>query len=124
MGKLANGGEPGCIFYVTQDDEIICKTVSHKERTKGNRATYKDLDFMEMYPEGILLQSDLYNNLIDTIERDCRALESLKIMDYSLLLGIHNVDQANAKKQQPPPPPPVDPSEVGDGQRGESEAEA
>jgi len=196
MRELSNPGASGSIFYVTQDDEIICKTVSHKEgrflqeilpayylnlhqnrrtllpkffgfycysshtknvriivmknllpsglemhhkfdlkgstykrkaskkeRTKGNRATYKDLDFMEMYPEGILLQSDLYNNLIDTIERDCRALESLKIMDYSLLLGIHNVDQANAKKQQPPPPP-VDPSEVGEGQRGESEAEA
>jgi hypothetical protein len=27
-----------------------------------------------------------------------RALESLKIMDYSLLMGIHNIDQAAGRK--------------------------
>jgi hypothetical protein len=27
-----------------------------------------------------------------------RALESLKIMDYSLLVGIHNIDQAAGRK--------------------------
>ena len=42
-----------------------------------------------MYPDGIFLHPDIYNALMDTIERDCRALESLRIMDYSLLLGIH-----------------------------------
>merc|ERR1719348_297842 len=170
MIELSNPGASGSIFYVTQDDEIICKTVSHKEstflqeilpayylnlhqnirtllpkffgffcyscntknvriivmknllpsglemhhkfdlkgstykrkasrkeRSKGH-PTFKDLDFMEMYPEGILLQPELYNSLFDTIERDCRALESLKIMDYSFLMGIHNLDQAGTKK--------------------------
>jgi len=170
MIELSNPGASGSIFYVTQDDEIICKTVSHKEstflqeilpayylnlhqnirtllpkffgffcyscntknvriivmknllpsglemhhkfdlkgstykrkasrkeRSKGH-PTFKDLDFMEMYPEGILLQPELYNSLFDTIERDCRALESLKIMDYSFLMGIHNLDQAIIKK--------------------------
>ena len=164
MIELSNPGASGSIFYVTQDDEIICKTVSHKEsrflqeilpayylnlhqnfrtllpkffgfycyscntknvriicmknllpkglsmhhkfdlkgstykrkasrkeRAKAN-PTYKDLDFMTMYPEGILLQPELYHSLMDTIERDCRALESLKIMDYSFLMGVHNVD--------------------------------
>lgn len=194
MRELSNPGASGSIFYVTQDDEIICKTVSHKEgrflqeilpayylnlhqnrrtllpkffgfycyssHTKNVRIivmknllpsglemhhkfdlkgstykrkaskkervkshpTHKDLDFMEMYPEGILLQGDLYNSLMDTIERDCRALESLKIMDYSLLLGIHNVDQANAKKN--PMPPIVEPGDGGEGQGGDSDAEA
>ena len=42
-----------------------------------------------MYPDGIFLHPDIYNALMDTIERDCRALESLRIIDYSLLLGIH-----------------------------------
>ena len=187
MIELNNPGASGSIFYVTQDDEIICKTVSHKEsrflqeilpayylnlhqniRTllpkffgffcysceyinsffiisyfliflgntknvriivmknllpsglemhhkfdlKGstykrkasrkerskNHPTFKDLDFMEMYPEGILLQAELYHSLFDTIERDCRALESLKIMDYSFLMGIHNVDQAGHRR--------------------------
>lgn len=170
MIELNNPGASGSIFYVTRDDEIICKTVSHKEsrflqeilpayylnlhqniRTllpkffgffcyscntknvriivmknllpsglemhhkfdlKGstykrkasrkernkNHPTFKDLDFMEMYPEGILLQAELYHSLFDTIERDCRALESLKIMDYSFLMGIHNVDQAGHRR--------------------------
>ena len=29
-----------------------------------------------------------------TIQRDCRVLESFRIMDYSLLVGIHNLDLA------------------------------
>ena len=63
-----------------------------KEKKKAS-PTYKDLDFLEMYPEGIFLQTDLYDKLVNTIERDCRVLESLEIMDYSLLLGIHNITQ-------------------------------
>jgi len=165
MVELSNPGASGSIFYRTQDDEIICKTVSHKESrflqeilpayylnlhqnfrtllpkffgfychscntknvriavmknlipstltihhkfdlkgsTYGRQAsskerkkahpTFKDLDFMEMYPDGIFLQPEIHSSLMDTIERDCRALESLKIMDYSLLLGIHIIDQ-------------------------------
>jgi 1-phosphatidylinositol-4-phosphate 5-kinase len=60
--------------------------------------TYKDLDFMEHHPEGILMEADTYNALIKTIHRDCRVLESFKIMDYSLLLTIHNLDQAQREK--------------------------
>merc|ERR1719431_956054 len=170
MIELSNPGASGSIFYVTQDDEIICKTVSHKEsgflqeilpayylnlhqnirtllpkffgffcyscntknvriivmknllpsglemhhkfdlkgstykrkasRKERNKShpTFKDLDFMDIYPDGILLQPELYNSLFDTIERDCRALESLKIMDYSFLMGIHKLDQAGTRK--------------------------
>ena len=68
------------------------RKASRKEREKAS-PTYKDLDFMEMYPDGIYLQPEIHNCLMDTIVRDCRALESLKIMDYSLLMGIHNIDQ-------------------------------
>lgn len=35
-----------------------------------------------------------------TVERDCRVLESFKIMDYSLLLGTHNLDQAKIGEMQ------------------------
>ena len=48
---------------------------------------------MEMYPDGITLTSEIYSNLLNSIQRDCRVLESFKIMDYSLLIGIHNIDQ-------------------------------
>ncbi|XP_016905500.1 phosphatidylinositol 4-phosphate 5-kinase type-1 alpha isoform X16 [Apis cerana] len=172
LRELSNPGASGSIFYLTDDDEFIIKTVQHKEgeflqtllpgyymnlnqnpRTllpkffglycyrcnsknvrlvamnnllpssvklhqkydlKGstykrkasklerskNSPTYKDLDFMEHHPEGIFLEADTYNALVKTIQRDCRVLESFKIMDYSLLVGIHNLDQAAREKTQ------------------------
>ncbi|XP_050993017.1 phosphatidylinositol-4-phosphate 5-kinase, type I, alpha, a isoform X1 [Labeo rohita] len=69
------------------------RRASPKERAKGV-PTYKDLDFMQDMPEGILLENDHYNALCRTIQRDCRVLQSFKIMDYSLLVGIHNLDRA------------------------------
>lgn len=53
---------------------------------------------MEHHPEGIFLEADTYSALVKTIQRDCRVLESFKIMDYSLLVGIHNLDQAAKEK--------------------------
>lgn len=53
---------------------------------------------MEHHPGGILMEADTYSALVKTIQRDCRVLESFKIMDYSLLLGIHNLDQAQREK--------------------------
>jgi 1-phosphatidylinositol-4-phosphate 5-kinase len=34
------------------------------------------------------------------IQRDCRVLESFKIMDYSLLVGVHNMDLAHKEKAE------------------------
>ncbi|XP_028175198.1 uncharacterized protein LOC114363620 isoform X5 [Ostrinia furnacalis] len=34
------------------------------------------------------------------MQRDCRVLESFKIMDYSLLVGIHNLDEAQREKTE------------------------
>ena len=64
-----------------------------RERAKGS-PTFKDLDFMELLPDGVLLEQETYNALISTLRRDCRVLESFRIMDYSLLIGIHNLDLA------------------------------
>ncbi|XP_076669572.1 phosphatidylinositol 4-phosphate 5-kinase 59B isoform X11 [Andrena cerasifolii] len=170
LRELSNPGASGSIFYLTDDDEFIIKTVQHKEgeflqtllpgyymnlnqnprtllpkffglycyrcnsknvrlvamnnllpsaiklhqkydlkgstykrkasKTERSKSspTYKDLDFMEHHPEGIFLEADTYNALVKTIQRDCRVLESFKIMDYSLLVGIHNLDQAAREK--------------------------
>ncbi|XP_053594593.1 phosphatidylinositol 4-phosphate 5-kinase type-1 alpha isoform X1 [Microplitis demolitor] len=170
LRELSNPGASGSIFYLTEDDEFIIKTVQHKEgeflqtllpgyymnlnqnprtllpkffglycyrcnsknvrlvamnnllpsavklhqkydlkgstyKRKASRSerskkspTYKDLDFMEHHPEGIFLEADTYGALVKTIQRDCRVLESFKIMDYSLLVGIHNLDQATREK--------------------------
>ncbi|XP_037831663.1 phosphatidylinositol 4-phosphate 5-kinase type-1 alpha isoform X2 [Kryptolebias marmoratus] len=164
--ELSNSGASGSLFYVSNDDEFIIKTVQHKEaeflqkllpgyfmnlnqnrRTllpkfyglycvqaggkniriavmnnllpsavkmhqkfdlKGStykrRAspkerekavpTYKDLDFIQDMVGGLLLEVDKYNAVCKTIQRDCLLLESFKIMDYSLLVGVHNLDQA------------------------------
>uniref|UniRef100_A0A1L8DLV0 Putative phosphatidylinositol-4-phosphate 5-kinase n=1 Tax=Nyssomyia neivai TaxID=330878 RepID=A0A1L8DLV0_9DIPT len=172
LRELSNPGASGSIFYLTDDDEFIIKTVQHKEgeflqkllpgyymnlnqnpRTllpkffglycfqcnsknvrlivmnnllpsyvrmhlkydlkgstykrraskaemKKKSPTYKDLDFMEHHPNGIFLEADTYNALIKTIQRDCRVLESFKIMDYSLLVGVHNLDLSLKDKQE------------------------
>ncbi|XP_049818234.1 phosphatidylinositol 4-phosphate 5-kinase type-1 alpha isoform X13 [Aethina tumida] len=73
------------------------RKASKAERQKRS-PTFKDLDFMEHHPQGILMEADTYNALIKTMQRDCRVLESFKIMDYSLLLTIHNLDQAQREK--------------------------
>ncbi|XP_076366261.1 phosphatidylinositol 4-phosphate 5-kinase type-1 alpha-like isoform X3 [Tachypleus tridentatus] len=73
------------------------RKASKYERSKAS-PTFKDLDFMEHHPEGILLEAETYNALTKTIQRDCRVLESFKIMDYSLLIGVHNLDQAGREK--------------------------
>ncbi|XP_031832535.2 phosphatidylinositol 4-phosphate 5-kinase 59B isoform X15 [Nomia melanderi] len=170
LRELSNPGASGSIFYLTDDDEFIIKTVQHKEgeflqtllpgyymnlnqnprtllpkffglycyrcnsknvrlvamnnllpssvklhqkydlkgstykrkasKTERSKSspTYKDLDFMEHHSDGIFLEADTYSALVKTIQRDCRVLESFKIMDYSLLVGIHNLDQAAREK--------------------------
>jgi len=172
LRELGNPGASGSIFYLTNDDEFILKTVSLKEaeflqkllpgyymnlqqnpRTtlpkffgmfcyqcnqknirlvvmnnllpsnvkmhlkfdlKGSTykrkaskhekekksPTFKDLDFMELLPDGLLLEPETYTALISTMRRDCRVLESFKIMDYSLLVGIHNLDLAAKERAE------------------------
>ncbi|CAH1979156.1 unnamed protein product [Acanthoscelides obtectus] len=75
------------------------RKASKAERQK-NSPTFKDLDFIEDHPEGVFMEADTYNALVKTIQRDCRVLESFKIMDYSLLLAIHNLDQAQREKME------------------------
>ncbi|XP_066499952.1 phosphatidylinositol 4-phosphate 5-kinase type-1 beta [Hoplias malabaricus] len=67
------------------------RRASRKEREKPC-PTYKDLDFQDMH-EGLYFDTETYNALMKTLQRDCRVLESFKIMDYSLLLGVHVLDQ-------------------------------
>lgn len=69
------------------------RRASAKERDKAV-PTYKDLDFMQDMHEGLLLEGDKYNAVCKTIQRDCLLLQSFKIMDYSLLVGVHNINQA------------------------------
>ncbi|KAM4808325.1 phosphatidylinositol 4-phosphate 5-kinase type-1 gamma [Rhinophrynus dorsalis] len=74
------------------------RRASKKEREKRS-PTYKDLDFMQDAPEGLLLDNDTFSALVKTLQRDCLVLESFKIMDYSLLLGVHNMEQQERERQ-------------------------
>jgi len=74
------------------------KASKHEKDKKS--PTYKDLDYLELLPEGLLLEPETYTALISTMRRDCRVLESFKIMDYSLLLGIHNLDRAAREREE------------------------
>ncbi|XP_053739866.1 phosphatidylinositol 4-phosphate 5-kinase type-1 gamma-like isoform X1 [Synchiropus splendidus] len=75
------------------------RRASKKEREKS-KPTFKDLDFLSDVPEGLTLDQDTHSALVKTLQRDCLVLESFKIMDYSLLLGVHNKTQS-AREQQP-----------------------
>ncbi|KAM9789521.1 phosphatidylinositol 4-phosphate 5-kinase type-1 alpha-like [Neosynchiropus ocellatus] len=74
------------------------RRASKKEREKS-KPTFKDLDFLSDVPEGLTLDQDTHSALVKTLQRDCLVLESFKIMDYSLLLGVHNKTQS-AREQQ------------------------
>ncbi|XP_048212535.1 phosphatidylinositol 4-phosphate 5-kinase type-1 alpha isoform X4 [Perognathus longimembris pacificus] len=69
------------------------RRASQKERDKP-LPTYKDLDFIQDMPDGLFLDADMYSALCKTLQRDCLVLQSFKIMDYSLLMSIHNIDHA------------------------------
>lgn len=47
------------------------RRASRKERAKSS-PTFKDLDFKDMH-EGLHLDSDTYNALMKTLQRDCRV---------------------------------------------------
>merc|ERR1719209_520828 len=75
------------------------RKASKREKEKKS-PTFKDLDFLELLPEGLMLEPETYTALMTTMRRDCRVLESFKIMDYSLLLGIHNLDLAAREREE------------------------
>ncbi|OCT97860.1 hypothetical protein XELAEV_18010092mg [Xenopus laevis] len=74
------------------------RRASRKEREKSS-PTYKDLDFLQETPEGLYFDPETYSALMKTLQRDCRVLESFKIMDYSLLLGVHVLGSTSKEKE-------------------------
>ena len=42
-----------------------------------------DIDFK------LVLNAATYDRLMDQIQEDCALLEALRVMDYSMLLGVH-----------------------------------
>ncbi|KJE90972.1 phosphatidylinositol-4-phosphate 5-kinase [Capsaspora owczarzaki ATCC 30864] len=73
------------------------RMASQKECMKSD-PTFKDLDFMNKHPEGIYLPPSTYEALMRAMQRDCLVLRSFKIMDYSLLVGLHKLDETELQR--------------------------
>ncbi|CAF0723055.1 unnamed protein product [Rotaria sp. Silwood1] len=67
------------------------RDASSTEKLKAS-ATFKDNDFREIHPQGFKLPKSVYYHLQEVLTRDVDFLEKLNIMDYSLLLTVHNMD--------------------------------
>ncbi|CAF3389825.1 unnamed protein product [Rotaria socialis] len=67
------------------------RDANFSERIKSS-ATFKDNDFRDLHPQGLKIPNNIYRHLKDVLTRDVKFLEKLNIMDYSLLLTIHNMD--------------------------------
>ncbi|CAF2212729.1 unnamed protein product [Rotaria magnacalcarata] len=67
------------------------RDANFSERIKSS-VTFKDNDFRDLHPQGLKIPNNIYRHLKEVLTRDVEFLEKLNIMDYSLLLIIHNMD--------------------------------
>ncbi len=49
------------------------KRRANEEERRKESPTWKDLDFMERHPQGLILEADTFNALQKTVQRDCRV---------------------------------------------------
>ncbi|KAL9262205.1 Phosphatidylinositol 4-phosphate 5-kinase 1-like protein, partial [Drosera capensis] len=70
------------------------RTTKKPEGEIDETTTLKDLDLNFVFG----VQTSWYQELIKQIERDCEFLEREKIMDYSLLVGVHFRDNHTGDK--------------------------
>jgi len=70
---------------------IVGRKASRKECAK-RAPTFKDIDWVAMEP-GLGLTAGNRQMLIETIQLDLGFLAKFGLMDYSLLVGVHNIEQ-------------------------------
>eukprot|EP01119_Soliformovum_irregulare_P021901 TRINITY_DN7378_c0_g2_i1.p1 TRINITY_DN7378_c0_g2~~TRINITY_DN7378_c0_g2_i1.p1 ORF type:complete len:541 (-),score=162.96 TRINITY_DN7378_c0_g2_i1:666-2288(-) len=76
------------------------RAVSEQEKTSfKENVTFKDIDFKNMSMKFKL--GPRKEKFIKQLESDCKLLEKLNIMDYSLLVGIHYCDKNNGNDCAP-----------------------
>ena len=66
---------------------------NRKAKLKGDSVVLKDKNFIEDYPMPIEIDEDSFKRIIEILENDTATLRALKVVDYSLLLGIRYVDK-------------------------------
>ncbi|KAI9747669.1 MAG: hypothetical protein M4579_007419 [Chaenotheca gracillima] len=72
----------------------IGRDFKEDELAKNPRATLKDLNWLRRNHH-LEFGPSKKSMFIEQMEHDVRLLQKLKIMDYSLLIGIHDVDKGN-----------------------------
>ncbi len=82
-------------LYVGERYDLKGSTIgrSASEREKQRDAPIlKDNDFLSKKRK-ILVSQEMKDKIMTQLKKDCAWLESIKIMDYSLLLGAHSVKE-------------------------------
>ena len=76
----------------------VDREASEKEK-KREKPTFKDNDFLK---DGVKIHigEEAKAKLMETLKADVNFLTNLHVMDYSLLLGVHNVDLAAEEEQE------------------------
>ncbi|CAF2836834.1 unnamed protein product [Rotaria sp. Silwood2] len=63
----------------------------------------KDMDFRDLYPNGIRIPTNIYEKLKIIIANDAKVLKKLNITDFSLILGIRHLDMSEEEMMQRQP---------------------
>ncbi|KAK5583743.1 hypothetical protein RB653_005342 [Dictyostelium firmibasis] len=90
---------------ITQRFDLKGSTVGRElsaEELKKTCPTFKDLDFRRLGKK-IHLGPDRKKLFIHQLSEDCKFLVKLNIMDYSLLIGLHNKDDLLKRNPLIPP---------------------
>ena len=70
---------------------VVGRLTREEDKVKDSNVTLKDLDLKRQLALGVTCRSLLLMQL----KADCQFLENLEIVDYSLLLGVHNPQRHN-----------------------------
>ncbi|XP_067112715.1 phosphatidylinositol 5-phosphate 4-kinase type-2 gamma-like [Osmerus mordax] len=77
---------------------LVSRAASFKEKVK-ELPTYKDVDFRNNMQK-VYVTEAAKEKIMDKLNRDIEFLVHLRIMDYSLLLGIHDVERAEREEDE------------------------
>ncbi|NXA16777.1 PI42C kinase, partial [Sapayoa aenigma] len=77
---------------------LVDREASDKEKGK-ELPTLKDVDFLNKN-EKVFVGEEQQRDFMDKLKRDVEFLVQQKLMDYSLLLGIHEVDRGEQEEEE------------------------
>ncbi|XP_075966948.1 phosphatidylinositol 5-phosphate 4-kinase type-2 gamma-like isoform X2 [Anarhichas minor] len=77
---------------------LVSREASFKEKVK-ELPTYKDVDFRNNMQK-VYVSDEEKEKIVDKLNRDIEFLVRMRMMDYSLLLGIHDVERAEREEEE------------------------